>query len=50
MDINEFMVMKLLSTGKIDDDDVENMQKQFNKLDVDGSGTITKEDLIDSNH
>merc|ERR1712100_290931 len=46
MDVNEFMIMKLLSIGKIDEDEVARLQIRFDQMDTDGSGMITKSDLI----
>jgi len=50
MDINEFMVMKLLSLGKLEQEDVDEMRDMFEELDVDRSGCITKDDLVGTGH
>uniref|UniRef100_A0A0C9RZF8 TSA: Wollemia nobilis Ref_Wollemi_Transcript_124_1609 transcribed RNA sequence n=1 Tax=Wollemia nobilis TaxID=56998 RepID=A0A0C9RZF8_9CONI len=42
---SEFVIYKLKEMGKIEDEDVAPLMKEFEDLDVDHSGTLTKTDL-----
>lgn len=42
----EFIVYKLKEMGKISQEDILLLMERFKDLDVDGSGTLTKADLV----
>ncbi|GFP80499.1 two-pore potassium channel 1 [Phtheirospermum japonicum] len=44
----EFVVYKLKEMGKIREDDIAMVMEWFKQLDVDQSGTLTKDDLVNS--
>ena len=42
----EFLELMLVAMNKIDKDLLETLREYFDRLDVDGTGTLTKEDLL----
>lgn len=42
---SEFVIFKLKELGKIDEQDVVEILKEFDSLDVDNSGTLSTHDL-----
>jgi|AntRauTorckE5430_2_1112549.scaffolds.fasta_scaffold44844_1 Ca2+-binding EF-hand superfamily protein len=41
----EFMVFMLVTLGKVDQEDIEEIQALFHKLDVDNGGCLNMEDI-----